>query len=71
MAYVMMNMVPFGVNVKLGSKVMAEIVMTLMNVLNTHMTANLIRIVMTMMAVTRVYVKMDTMTQILMATVRI
>ena len=57
MPYVMMSMEHFGANVILDLKVMAENVMTSMNVLNTRMNANSIRIAITMMAVTLVNVK--------------
>ena len=40
MPYVMMSMAHFGANVILDLKVMAENVMTSMNVLNTRMNAN-------------------------------
>ena len=59
--YVMMSMVHFGANAGMDSKEMAENVMTSMNVLNTYMNANSIQIAITMMVVTRVNVKMDTM----------
>lgn len=57
MPYVMMSMEHFGANVIMDLKVMAENVMTSMNVLNTRMNANSIRIAITMMAVTLVNVK--------------
>ena len=57
MPYVMMSMAHFGANVIMDLKVMAENVMTSMNVLNTRMNANSIRIAITMMAVTLVNVK--------------
>ena len=57
MPYVMMSTEHFGANVIMDLKVMAENVMTSMNVLNTRMNANSIRIAITMMAVTLVNVK--------------
>ena len=57
----MMSMGHFGVNAGMDSKEMAENAMTSTNVLNTYMNANSIQIAITMMVVTRVNVKMDTM----------